>query len=202
MDLFDPDNRPEDDYLAILDTKATGSVASRTTKVKPEGFAGTNGMGSYNLHGMGVHMVDSETIRIFLINHRPQPDPHSNGANSTVELFETTLGDGAMRHIKTFADPAIFTPNNLVPTGPDSFVFSNDHYIKAGFLKRLDFFLAKSSVGACNSDGCKTVFDKFQFPNGMSGVSRWAHEEVCVCCLRFSPTLLTRARNSPTPIPT
>lgn len=170
-DLFDLEKRPDDDYIAIFDTKATGSVSSRTTKIKPIDFAGSNGKGSYNVHGIAIHMIDDEKMRLFMINHRPQPDPHRNGANSTIELFETTLGSGEMHHIKTFSHPVIFTPNNLVPTGPDSFVFSNDHCVKVGHSKLLDALMAKTSVGACDASGCRKVIDPFMYPNGLAGVS-------------------------------
>jgi arylesterase/paraoxonase len=168
---FDLANRPDSDYLAIYDTKGSGSPASRKTIIKPENFKGTNGKGSYNLHGMGVHMIDDETLRIFLVNHRPQPEPHKNGANSTVELFEATLGESTMKHVKTFADEVISTPNDLTPTGPDSFVFSNDHYVKSGELKMLDLFMAKTYVGRCDSKGCKKIIDPYMYPNGIAGVS-------------------------------
>lgn len=121
---------------------------------------------------MGVHMIDEETLRIFLINHRPQADPNTYGANSTIELFESTLGSDAMRHIKTYADEVIMTPNDLTPTGPDSFVFSNDHHIKVGHLKVLDLFTARTSVGRCDNKGCKKVVEPYKYPNGITGVSR------------------------------
>jgi arylesterase/paraoxonase len=197
-DIFDLVNRPDTDYLAIYDTKGSGSAASRKTVIKPSNFKGTNGKGSYNLHGMGVHMIDEETLRIFLINHRPQADPHTNGANSTVELFESTLGSDTMRHIKTYADEVIMTPNDLTPTGPDSFVFSNDHHIKVGHLKVLDLFMARTSVGRCDNKGCKKVIEPYKYPNGITGVSQ------------LSPTVhflnayisTHRARNFPIPTPT
>lgn len=165
------EKRPETDYLAILDTKATGSVASRTTIVKPENFVGTNGKGSYNLHGIGVHVEDDDNLRIFLINHRPQPNPHSNGANSTIELFESKLGSDNMQHVRTYADEVILTPNDLTPIGPDSFIFSNDHSVKVGQLKKLDIFAARSSVGRCDKNGCRKVIEKYLYPNGIAGVS-------------------------------
>jgi arylesterase/paraoxonase len=175
-DFLNLEKRPEDDYLAIYDTKGTGSVASRTTKVTPKNFLGTNGKGSYNLHGIGVHLFEGgseeeKKMRIFLINHRPQPEAEKYGANSTVELFETTLGSGSMQHLKTFADPVIFTPNDITPTGPDSFVFSNDHHVKVGQRKMLDTFFKMSNVAACGKNGCKKVFDPHQYPNGVTGVS-------------------------------
>lgn len=148
---FDVENRPKTDAVYVFDTRGDGSVASRITKLKIDGFSGVNGDGSINLHGIGVHIMPSTSasapdeaapkpsLRLFLNNHRPtlgangQPvDNHKTGANSTVEIFETTLGSDSMRHVKTFHNPLIRTPNRVAPVGPNSFLFSNDHYLKTG----------------------------------------------------------------------
>lgn len=172
--------------MAILDTKASGPSASRIKKIKPLGFSGHNGKGSLMLHGIGVYVgqdglgtgAEEETLRLFLINHRVQPNAENVGANSTVELFETKLGSDTMTHIKTFAHPLIFTPNNLVPTGPDSFYFSNDHSVKAGFFyKQLDYFVPGSTIGHCGAEGCKTVTGKTMYANGLAGVRQKASSD-------------------------
>lgn len=178
-DLFHPEQATDQEYLAILDTKASGPYASRITKVRPQGFAGHDGRGTLMLHGMGVYMGEdgrgggegeaAEKLRLFLINHRVQADAQTVGANSTVELFETTLGSNVMRHLHTYAAPEIFTPNNLVPTGPNSFYFSNDHSVKIGFQKKVDFLLPRSSIGHCDVDGCKIVEKNIMYANGLAG---------------------------------
>jgi arylesterase/paraoxonase len=56
------------------------------------------------------------------------------GGNSTIEVFETALGETTMRHIKTYSDPVIDTPNDVAWVSDDSFVFTNDHNSKLGFV--------------------------------------------------------------------
>ncbi|KAJ1039249.1 hypothetical protein NDA10_001689 [Ustilago hordei] len=154
IDALDVSGRPNTDYVAILDTKATGPIASRITTVKPTSYTGT-----LNLHGISVYEIPAKsaelkpTLRIFLNNHRPPIDPVTKtvldatkmGANSTFELFETTLGDGRMRHIRTYIGEAIRTPNRPAAVGPDSFVFTNDHKTKTGLGRKLDFLLPPKS---------------------------------------------------------
>ncbi len=135
--------RPLDDAIYVLDTRGEGPYSSRLTKLKTPGFSGNNGDGTFNLHGINGIVVkgsgSSATIRLFINNHRPtlgadgQPvDNYKTGQNSTVEIFETSPGSDSLKHIRTFADPLIRTPNRVAPAGPDSFVASNDHTFKTG----------------------------------------------------------------------
>lgn len=141
LDFLDSSGRPLDDHLSILDTRASGPWSSRIRKVRPQGFAGNKGDSTYNLHGLDVHVdADGETLRVFLVNHRPPLDKatgalldaHAHGANSTIELFETTLGSTSMKHVRTYAHPEIRTPNKVAAIDGDSFVFTNDHLRKVG----------------------------------------------------------------------
>lgn len=177
IDNLDVSGRPNNDYVAILDTKATGPIAKRITKVKPTSFSGT-----LNLHGISVYEVPAKsselkpTLRIFLNNHRPPIDPVSKtvmdaskvGANSTFELFEATLGESRMRHIRTYVGDAIRTPNRPAAVGPDSFVFTNDHRVKTGASRLLDFFVPRSDLGFCDTSGCKIAAPgPYPYPNGV-----------------------------------
>lgn len=177
IDNLDVSKRPNTDYVAIFDTKGSGPPASRITKVKPASYTGT-----LNLHGISVYEVPAQsrelkpTLRIFLNNHRPPLDPETKtvldatkvGANSTVELFETTLGESRMRHIRTYADEAIHTPNRPAAVGPDSFVFTNDHGRKVGAARTLEFFFAAGSLGFCDPKGCKLAAPgPYFYPNGI-----------------------------------
>ena len=56
------------------------------------------------------------------------------GANSTVELFQTKVGSETMKHVKTYADELIQTPNRVAWVNDHAFVFSNDHSAKTGFV--------------------------------------------------------------------
>ncbi|GAK63104.1 serum paraoxonase/arylesterase [Moesziomyces antarcticus] len=177
VDNLDVTGRSNTDHIAILDTKGSGPIASRITRVKPVGYTDT-----LNLHGLSVWEIPAKspelkpTLRVFVNNHRPPIDPVSKtvvdaktvGANSTFELFETTLGEGRMRHVRTYAGEAVRTPNRPAAVGPDSFVFTNDHKTKTGKGRILDFFLSRSDLGFCDKSGCKIANPgPFYYPNGL-----------------------------------
>ena len=63
-------------------------------------------------------------------------DPKVVGANSTVELFQTKAGSDSMRHVRTYADELIQTPNRVAWVSDHAFVFTNDHSGKVGFVSR------------------------------------------------------------------
>ncbi|SJX61275.1 uncharacterized protein SRS1_10270 [Sporisorium reilianum f. sp. reilianum] len=177
IDNLDVTGRPNNDHLAIVDTRGSGPIAGRITRIKPVTFADT-----LNVHGISVWEVPAQsaelkpTLRIFLNNHRPPIDPVTKtvqdaakvGANSTFELFETTLGEARMRHIRTYVGDAIRTPNRPAAVGPDSFVFTNDHSVKVGASRLLDFVLPRSDLGFCNANGCKIAAPgPYPYPNGV-----------------------------------
>ena len=179
-DNLNADKAPETDYIAILDTRASGPITSRLTHVKTSGFNKP-----LYLHGLDVWQVASSdedskpTLRVFVNSHNPARDPqtgklldaHKLGANSTIEVFETTLGASTMRHIRTHAHPEIRTPNRPAATGPDSFLFTNDHRDKVGHARVLDIFLPRSNIGFCDTKGCHSAYQGLSFPNGIVRVS-------------------------------
>lgn len=131
------------DRLVILDTRGTGRIEDRVTWITASDFPGINGDGTFNLHGLDIREdPHTDVLRILLINHRPpfdsvtgEPlDPKLVGANSTVELFQTKAGSNAMKHIKTYANDIIQTPNRVAWVDDDAFVFTNDHTNKVGFV--------------------------------------------------------------------
>ncbi|PWN52209.1 calcium-dependent phosphotriesterase [Violaceomyces palustris] len=176
VDNLDLQGRPTTDYFAILDTKAQGPISSRIKKISPSLYHD-----SLNVHGFDVHVVPTAsseikpTLRIFAVNHRPPIDPlthtaldpHKVGANSTVELFETTLGESKMRHIRTYAFPEIRTPNMPAAVGPDSFLVTNDHLRKVGHARILELFKASSDIAYCDTQGCRVAISPLAFPNGI-----------------------------------
>lgn len=126
-----------------MDTRGPGRLASRIKWLSIKNFSGINGDGTLNLHGFDIRGdKHTDVLRILLINHRPPIDPVTGelldatilGANSTVEQFQTTVGSETMRHVRTYADPLIKTPNRVAWVSDHSFVFSNDHSNKIGFV--------------------------------------------------------------------
>ena len=111
--------------------------------LKVPDFHGINGDGTINLLGMTGEDMPGRPLRLWFVNARPSVDPTSGGlldsskigANSTIEVFEMNDNAGQMKHMRTFADPQIATPNNIAALGDGSFYFTNDHGLhKVGFV--------------------------------------------------------------------
>jgi arylesterase/paraoxonase len=134
------------DRIAVLDTRGSGRLASRIIWLSVEDFSGIRGDKTLNLHGFDVRVdEDTEALHILLINHRPPIDPENGepldgtvfGANSTIEHFQTEVGSDTMRHVKTYTDPLIQTPNRVAWLTDHSFVFTNDRSGKVGHVSFL-----------------------------------------------------------------
>ncbi|TGO45073.1 hypothetical protein BOTNAR_0703g00020 [Botryotinia narcissicola] len=167
------------DRIGILDTRGDGSLESRLQWMTTKNFSGNNGDGTFNLHGFDIRPEPKTgALRILLINHRPPIDPMTGaplntgtlGANSTIELFHTQVGSVSMKHIKTYADPAIHTPNKVAWVNDDEFVFTNDHSHKFGFRRDLEVLLGGGSIGHCDlrASHCNIVVATgLNHPNGL-----------------------------------
>lgn len=129
------------DYVAIFDPKT-----STIKKLETIGFNYTRGL---SVHGMDIQDVPSQSSRsgsedllIYLINHRaplPPKEAARDGQDSSVEVFRTRPGESSMRHVMTFEDIVIASPNDVVagdPRDAPSFYFTNDHgFVKSGFVR-------------------------------------------------------------------
>jgi arylesterase/paraoxonase len=192
MDRLNASGRGLTDRIAILDTRGPGRLASRIKWISVENFSGIKGDKTLNLHGFDVRGdKNTDTLRILLINHRPPIDPTTGefldaavvGANSTIELFQTKAGSDTMRHVRKYAHDLIETPNNVAWINDDSFVFTNDHSGKVGFVssltvismqtnyhqrRQLDVFIGGGSVGFCSRNHCNIAFSTgLIVPNGL-----------------------------------
>jgi hypothetical protein len=110
--------------------------------IKLVGYDGATGDGTFDSVGFDVEVVDSDTLRFFLINQRPPVDDNKNvldtenlGVNSTVEVFEMVRGQNEMRHVRTVSSPAVFAANRPAALGGGAFVVTNDHGSKVGFVR-------------------------------------------------------------------
>jgi len=112
-------------------------------------------------------------VFIYAVNHRKPADPNSasiTGADSTIEIFKTTVGSTTLTHLRTIRDPVIIAPNDIVgsPDG-ESFFFTNDHDSKTGKMRTLALVgLEYGSVGYCNiNSGCKFAARNLHSANGI-----------------------------------
>jgi len=155
---------PDADYLATYDPQ-TGVVA----RLEPT-FPGIQ------VHGMDVVPSASNPAELFIyaVNHRKPADPESapvSGADSTIEIFKTTVGSTSLKHLRTVRDPVILTPNDVVgsPDG-ESFFFTNDHDSKTSKMMRILSLVGwgYGSVGYCDVKlGCKYVARNLVAANGI-----------------------------------
>lgn len=128
--------------MSIDNPTTTGGFTYRV--LKTPGYDGIAGDGTINVMGMtGTTSADGSDINLWLINNRPSVDAATGevldntivGANSTIDVFSTAPGVDFMKHVKTFADPQIATPNNVAVQKDGGFFFTNDHGLhKSGWV--------------------------------------------------------------------
>ncbi|CEQ42476.1 SPOSA6832_04304 [Sporobolomyces salmonicolor] len=140
------------DYLAILDFSDNSYRRLRITGLPDEA------RGLYS-HSIEIYRSPDEpdVLTVFLVSHRPpknRPSSFQVGADSVVEILETTLGSDEVKWVKTVRHPAIRTPNNLVATGPRTFYVSNDHRYKVHWTRAYEVFKSVASdIAYCDASG-------------------------------------------------
>ena len=144
--------------------------------IKTLNFPGINGDGTIGLVSITGQIVNDKLTRFWLVNTRPSIGPTGElldnaklGSNSTIELFEMNPGASTMKHVKTFADPQIVTPNNIAPMDDGGFYFTNDHGLnKLGIAFEATVLFGGAGVWYCDADtNCKKVAGGFKFANGL-----------------------------------
>lgn len=97
-----------------------------------------------HLHGFDVERL-SNSLRFHMINHgipTAPIDASIAGANSTIEVFDVSLEQGEMTHVRSILSAAVQTPNNLAVTSNGGVLMTNDHSSKVScqFSARLSAF--------------------------------------------------------------
>ncbi|KAJ6586819.1 hypothetical protein DFH09DRAFT_1141619 [Mycena vulgaris] len=164
----------QDDYIATYDP-STGAVV-RLTGLDPSTGAVGQPLAGLSVHGMDVVPSASNPSELFIyaVNHRKPADAESaavTGADSTLEIFKTTVGSATLTHLHTVRDPVIITPNDVIgsPDGQSMF-FTNDHSAKTGVMRSLSLIgLESGSVGYCDvKAGCKFAIRNMHGANGIA----------------------------------
>jgi hypothetical protein len=116
-----------------IDKPVGDSFEPRT--LKTPGFSGTSGDGLVNLAGFtGIDNADG-SIDLLVTNMRPSVDAttgkyldqYIHGGNTTIEHFTTGAGANELKHVRTFADGGIATPNRVAVMDDKTFYVTNDH---------------------------------------------------------------------------
>ncbi|MFO0579484.1 MAG: SMP-30/gluconolactonase/LRE family protein [Polyangia bacterium] len=132
------------------------------SRVPVEGFAAP-----LRLHGLGLYAPPATPgaearaeRRLFLVQH--------GEAGESVEIFRED--GGVLRHVRSVRDPLFISPNDVEPTGPESFYLTNDH----GRPPRLghvleDFaFLSNASVVYWDGTAARAVRTGLRYANGVT----------------------------------
>ena len=130
--------RPGGDYISVLDIDSPGSDGLYGLRqLRTVGYRGANGDGGLDLCGFDVEILAENRLRFWMVNHRPFVGARGDfldavklGANSTIDVFEVKRGGSEMLHVRTFADEAITTPNNIAVDGQGGFLTTNDKSAK------------------------------------------------------------------------
>jgi hypothetical protein len=124
--------RSDNDYVATYNP-----ATSEIKHLKVHNYRSPRGL---SLHGMDVvpSSSDPTQLYVYLVNHRKPiggKDAEEVGADSSIEIFKTTVGSETLTHITTVEDQVIITPNDLVGS-PDgkSFYFTNDFGSKTSYV--------------------------------------------------------------------
>ena len=118
-----------DGHVATYDI-STGKVTRLRMKDYP---------GHLAPHGMDVvpSAADPSKLFVYVVNHRAPRvgDPKVVGGNSVVDVFETKVGSGVLKYLRTVEDPVIHTPNDVLGfSDGKSFYVTNDHAFKLGLV--------------------------------------------------------------------
>ncbi|KAF5620138.1 serum paraoxonase arylesterase [Fusarium sp. NRRL 52700] len=167
--------RSQRDAIVALDIDKPLDNGFEFRVLKTPDFVGTAGDGLVNLAGFSGIEQENGEVDLFLVNLRPSVDAdgrlvdqYVHGGNATIEHFVTGPQATEMKHIRTYANHRIATPNRVAVMNDKSFYISNDHGPhKFGWRHHLSMILGFSDVTFCDTQTCKTVAPNLQFPNGL-----------------------------------
>ncbi|KAH7131629.1 hypothetical protein B0J13DRAFT_107461 [Dactylonectria estremocensis] len=173
---FNITGRSQRDAMVVLDIDKPVESGFEMRVLKTPGYTGTAGDGLLDLAGFTGIESDEGFIELLVVNHRPSVDAETGefldntsvGGNSTIELFETGPGARVLRHVRTYANTHIATPNRVTAAGDGSFFVANDHGpYKLGLKHHLSPIIGTGDVTYCDKDGCRPVAGGLKFPNGL-----------------------------------
>ena len=110
-------------------------------------------------HGISLYKIDSAKYKLFVVNH----------ANDRHSIEEFVLSKGELFFQRSYSDPSMVSPNDLVATGSSEFYFTNDHKHLSGVLRFAEDYLglALSNVVYYNGVRFNEAAKGISYPNGI-----------------------------------
>ncbi len=133
---------------------AAGAIYSYNTNLEAaKAELLTRGPGKdFGPHGISLLVSETGNDYLFVVNH--VENRHS------IEVFE--LVDNELEHRKTYLDPLLVSPNDIVAVAADKFYVTNDHGYPGGIKQKLEDYLKLARSGI-------VYFDGNRFANAASG---------------------------------
>uniref|UniRef100_A0A3Q4AAA9 Paraoxonase n=1 Tax=Mola mola TaxID=94237 RepID=A0A3Q4AAA9_MOLML len=157
------------EYPGIPVTDGTGKIFSldmQDPRMKPVELRMPRNfdLESFNPHGISVYTDETDdTVYLFVVNH-PQH-------KSQIELFRFVEDDLSLVHVKTITHELLYSVNDIVALGVDTFYATNDHYFTHEFLKGfVELLLAQpwSNVVYYSPEEVKVVSEGYYIANGIN----------------------------------
>ncbi|KAF2020276.1 hypothetical protein BU24DRAFT_459870 [Aaosphaeria arxii CBS 175.79] len=139
--------------MAIYIDKPGKNGKFKMHRIQPTKYGSGRGEGHLDLAGFDVEVIDSSTVRFWLLNQRPPRDTGGNlldarklGSNVTIEVYEHKRGKQSMVYVSTKTNSSMHSPNKIAFLGSNNFVVSNDRSAKVGLRKRFDLILGGGNL--------------------------------------------------------
>ncbi|KAF7563919.1 hypothetical protein G7046_g182 [Stylonectria norvegica] len=171
--------RSQRDSLVVLDIDSPVGDAFELRSLKTPDFTGTSGDKLLHLAGFaGIEHENEGRVELLVVNFRPSVDAVTGdyldqplvGANATIELFETGPKAEELKHVRTYSNKYIITPNRVAALSSNLFYFTNDHGPhKIGLRHYISPIMSTGDVSLCqNGNDCRVVAGGLKFPNGLA----------------------------------
>ncbi|XP_002731966.1 serum paraoxonase/arylesterase 1-like [Saccoglossus kowalevskii] len=117
----------------------------------------------FDPHGISLYQnpVTGET-RLFVVNHLPD-------FKDSVEIFRFMEKEKSLYHLKTCQGEHMYSLNDVLAVGPESFYFTNDMFFTQGILRILELYagMAWGGVGLYDVTD-KILLQGMMFANGIN----------------------------------
>ncbi|CAH1263821.1 PON1 [Branchiostoma lanceolatum] len=114
-------------------------------------------------HGLSVYEDVSGEVRLFVVNH-------GKGHKDRVEIFRFDAVSNSLHHIKSVKHPLLYSLNDIVATGPESFYAGNDKYTTGLYSRMAETWLLLpwSNVVYYSGGEATIVADGLLYANGIN----------------------------------
>eukprot|EP00058_Branchiostoma_floridae_P027980 XP_002613471.1 hypothetical protein BRAFLDRAFT_208249 [Branchiostoma floridae] len=114
-------------------------------------------------HGISVYEDKSGEVRLFVVNH-------GKGHKDRVEIFRFDADSNSLHHIESVKHPLLYSLNDIVATGPESFYATNDKYSTGlyGRMAETWLLIAWSNVVYYSGGEATIVADGLLYANGVN----------------------------------